>query len=197
MKLFIQLEQISSPWLTEVMQWVYTSYWLFPLATLVLVARRQPPALLVRALFSVVASLFLCYVGFYLVPASGPNIHNNFGPLHATHVDPLPLYHFDSSLPGLWATAWLRELMFTVERTKFTCFPSGHVAATVVCMVLARRVGGWSSGILQALGLGIVFSTVYLRYHYVIDVVAGAAVAWLCVGLVERGHRAWERTYWR
>jgi membrane-associated phospholipid phosphatase len=39
-------------------------------------------------------------------------------------------------------------------------------------------------------GIGIVISTVYLRYHYVVDVVAGALLAAIIVMLAKPLYRA-------
>jgi membrane-associated phospholipid phosphatase len=43
--------------------------------------------------------------------------------------------------------------------------------------------------------LGLIFSTVYLRYHYAVDVLAGAALAVLVVWTGPILHRRWEM--WR
>ena len=42
------------------------------------------------------------------------------------------------------------------------------------------------------LGVGVILSTVYLRYHYVVDVVLGLALALFAVTLLERLHRRFE-----
>jgi membrane-associated phospholipid phosphatase len=43
--------------------------------------------------------------------------------------------------------------------------------------------------------VGLIVSTVYLRYHYVIDLIAGAVIALgrLAIGL--RLHAGWDRLY--
>jgi membrane-associated phospholipid phosphatase len=48
-----------------------------------------------------------------------------------------------------------------------------------------RKVFWW----LLPLGTGVIVSTVYLRYHYVIDVVAGALVAVAIVMIAKPLHR--------
>ncbi len=42
-------------------------------------------------------------------------------------------------------------------------------------------------------GISVIISTVYLRYHYVVDVLVGAALALALFALQERVIRLWER----
>jgi membrane-associated phospholipid phosphatase len=57
------------------------------------------------------------------------------------------------------------------------CFPSGHTELTVLVLYYARKFDRRIFWWLLPFGIGIVLSTVYLRYHYVIDVIAGAVLA--------------------
>jgi membrane-associated phospholipid phosphatase len=186
------MEPLARPWLTELMQVLYTLYIVLPPATAVLLALRAGPSLIRRSLAVLLAVFYLSYVGYYLFPASGPNIHNNFGPVLPCGIDPLPLYHFESDLPGLWLTAPLREWMFRVELTKRDCFPSGHVAAAVVCWILAGRVHRLWGLVWAPFALGVILSTVYLRYHYVVDVLAGMLLGWICAVPLDRWLRLRE-----
>lgn len=186
------LEAWENPFVSEVMQWAYNAYIVLPVVAMLLLAWKGSPVFVARSLFSLLAVFFLSYVGYYLVPASGPNIHNNFGPPGPCGIDPMPLYRFTSGLPGVWLKDALKEWMWSVELTKRDCFPSGHVAAAVACAAYAARLGrGW--GIAGwVIATGVVLSTVYLRYHYVVDVIAGLVLAALCVTVLERWHRRFE-----
>ena len=180
------LESISHPMLTEVMQWAYTSYVILPVFTLALLAWKASPGLIARSLFSLLGIMYVSYLGYGLVPTAGPNIHNSL-PLPApSDVVRLDLYQFTCDLPGLWGTTWLRTAMFEAEFTKLDCFPSGHVAVATACAVYAFRLGrGWGWLVLP-IAAGVVISTMYLRYHYVIDVIAGLLLAWVGVTAFER-----------
>jgi membrane-associated phospholipid phosphatase len=125
--------------------------------------------------------MYISYVGYFLVPAAGPNIHNVLGPLKPVPIEVMSLYRFASDLPGVWLTGPLRSWMFDVELTKKDCFPSGHVAVAVVCWAIARRVDRRFAPLFAVLAVGVTLSTVYLRYHYVVDVVAGAVLAVFCL----------------
>ncbi|HYC78461.1 MAG TPA: phosphatase PAP2 family protein [Planctomycetota bacterium] len=192
------LEAIATPWLTEAMQWAYTSYLLMPAAAVILIAVKAPPAATSRAAFSLLGVMYLSYVGYWIVPAGGPNLHNNFGPLlDVSAAYPYPvhrdLYTFRTDLPGTWLADELRLWMFRAELTKQDCFPSGHAAVAVTCWGVARRLGRVYGLWFAPFALGVVLSTVYLRYHYVIDVIAGVLLAAYCLGPFLRLHDRWAR----
>jgi membrane-associated phospholipid phosphatase len=175
------LERWSHPLVTEVMQWAYTSYLLLPVGIVLLMAWKGTGAVVARSMFALLGAMYLSYLGYFIVPASGPNIHNNLGPVCPVDLEILPLYTFESPLPGVWLTAPLREWMFLVELTKKDCFPSGHVAVALVCWLLARRIDRRFGFVFGLLAAGVTLSTVYLRYHYVVDVLAGVLLAWFSV----------------
>jgi membrane-associated phospholipid phosphatase len=190
------LERWSTPWLTEFMQWAYTAYLFLPPATVVLLALRATPERVSRSCFALLGVMYWSYLGYFLVPASGPNLHNNFGPI-ASVADAYPypllpeLYTFQTDLPGVWLARELRAWMFGLEATKQDCFPSGHTAVAVVCWLLVRPLGrrlGFWFGFLAA---AITVSTVYLRYHYVVDVAAGVILAWFAAGPFLKLHDRW------
>jgi len=186
------LENWTHPWTTEVLQWVYFLY--IPLIpfTVLLLALKGTSEQTMRSLFSLVSILYLSYVGYYLFPTSGPNIHNNFGPPYPCHVDPLPLYSFQTELPGVFAKEWLVDWMFRLEFTKWDCMPSAHVAVAIGCIFYAWRISRTWGLIFLFPCIAICVSAVYLRYHYVVDAVFGFALALVCVGPLEWWHRRLE-----
>jgi membrane-associated phospholipid phosphatase len=64
-----------------------------------------------------------------------------------------------------------------LEGIHYDCFPSGHTAVTVLAWWSSRRLSQGLFWTYSAYTICMVFSTVYLRYHYAIDTGAGAAVA--------------------
>ena len=183
------LEGIAHPVLTELMQWAYILYLPLIPGIILLLAWRGSPEGTARSLWSLQSILFLSYVGYYLCPTSGPNIHSNLGPPGPCDLTPLSLYTFESDLPGVWLKDSFQRWAFAAEVTKWDCMPSAHVGVAIACAVYAFRLDRrWGLALLP-LCAAIVFSTVYLRYHYVVDAVAGAALAWFCLVPWERLHR--------
>ena len=55
-------------------------------------------------------------------------------------------------------------------------------------MILAFRFRSKLRWVFLIMGCSLIFSTVYLRYHYVVDVIAGIALALVALGLESRIH---------
>jgi len=59
------------------------------------------------------------------------------------------------------------------------CFPSLHTAWGILILVAAWRARKWAFAVLAGPVAIMIFGTIYLRFHYAIDLVAGAMLAWL------------------
>jgi membrane-associated phospholipid phosphatase len=85
--------------------------------------------------------------------------------------------------------AWLGLPVATTFYSKsanvFGAVPSLHVAYATLVAWVSGSLRGWLRWATIGFAMSMAFSAVYLRHHYVIDVVAGAALA-LIVGLVVR-----------
>src|ERR1017187_5364403 len=105
---------------------------------------------------------FLGLMGYLLVPAIGPvyTLRNQYTvPLHQS----------------MWM--FNREVDFMdFARIRRDCFPSLHVAISFVVWLYAYRNSKKLFWILAPVMLSLWVSTVYLRYHYLIDVVAGVVL---------------------
>ena len=161
--------------LTELFQLSYVSYYLWGYGLLFLLlaryARAPTPDAWTRVrmfLAAWVGAYVLNYVGYVLVPAMGPVWE---------FAD-----RFQHPLVGLVATEPLRALIAENQVTP-DCFPSGHTALSwitgLVALRFAPRYGRWA---LLAAAL-ITLSTLGLRYHYVVDLLAAiplvlAGLAW-------------------
>ena len=125
------------------------------------------------SLFSVVYGFFLSYLGYFLLPGIGPR---------------LTLHDFNSvnqALPGLYLTNFLREVVNAGESipagtinpadlVQRDVFPSGHTMITLIVIYLSIKLKSRSRYFFIPVGSLLIFSTVYLWYHYVIDLIAGA-----------------------
>jgi membrane-associated phospholipid phosphatase len=84
--------------------------------------------------------------------------------------------------------AWLGLPIATTFYSKsanvFGALPSLHVAYATLVAVIAAPLGGWVRWATIGFALSMAFSAVYLRHHYILDVVTGGALAVLVGGLV-------------
>jgi membrane-associated phospholipid phosphatase len=159
----VWLERISSPLLTELLQVVYSGF--IPIVLLMgLILWRQKRYGEFRYYAFLIPMGFLAsYVGYLLVPARGPRFL---------------LYHLQTQeLRGLFLYDWLRATLDRIESAHYDCFPSGHTEMTILAWWSSRMISSNLARAMLVYTFGIIFATVYLRYHYTVDVLAGAIVA--------------------
>jgi membrane-associated phospholipid phosphatase len=166
----VLLERFVHPLLTTALQFAYISY--YPMAIIlggVLWVKKKETAFH-EAIFGIILCFYLSYLGYLLFPAVGPRFT-------LAHLQTRDL------AAGPLVTA-IQETLNTLENTKTDAFPSGHTAVALMTLFYAWK---YKERILSAVLIpaiaGLVFSTVYLRYHYVIDVIAGFALTALTIYL--------------
>jgi len=159
----IWLERIYSPALTEYLQIVYTLFVPAVLLVPFLLWRRGLTKEFQFAAFLIALGYLASYVGYLAVPALGPRFLLK------------PLEHMP--LQGLWLFQNMQHGLNRLESTAYDCFPSGHTELTILACWLSRLVSKRLFGIYFCYTLSIIFATVYLRYHYTVDLLAGATLA--------------------
>jgi membrane-associated phospholipid phosphatase len=166
----VWMERLVSPVLTAVLQFAYISYYFIPVALGVTLIARARRAEFEEALFGIILCFYLSYLGYLLVPAIGPRF---------------TLQHLQTS--GLQAGPFVtsvQEMLNRLEHNKTDAFPSGHTAIALVSLMYAGKMREKVLfRLLVPVVLALLVSTVYLRYHYVIDVIAGIALATLTMVL--------------
>ena len=167
------LQQFSFPLLTELLQVAYASYYFIMLTLGIEVFLRYDREKFSYVLFTIVYGFFLSYIGYIIFPAVGPRFT-----LHDFHA-------IDTELPGVALTTPIRDFLNAGESipkgavnalalAQRDAFPSGHTQMTLVSLVLAYQFRLRSRYVLYLFGTLLIISTVYLRYHYVVDVAGGA-----------------------
>lgn len=149
-------------WLVDLSSAAYFSYYLLPVFLVAGLWRDGRRAELDRLLLAVALTLLLSFACYFAVPATGPR------------VDPADA---DRLLGGGAPSRALRAFVATAEVNLLDAFPSGHTALALVLLGQGWRLfAAWRVPLLLSAG-GIVFSTVYLSFHYVVDLAAGALLA--------------------
>jgi len=177
----VLLARIARPWLTEIMQVGYLSYFFF-LTILAFVlytrgaddssAKHSSPQF---AFWAVMTSSMAAYSIGYVVSISFP-VESPYYSLAALH------------LPALTGGPFTRlsDLIEHYGRVHGGAFPSEHVAGSFVALLGAwryrRRLFWWFVPFFALM----CFSTVYVRNHYIADVFGGLITGWAGFWL---GHR--------
>lgn len=159
----VWLTRIQSPAFTEFLQWIYTFFVPAVLLVAFLLWRRGHYAEFQYYAFLIALGYLVSYLGYVLVPARGPRfLLKDF--------DHLPLH-------GLWLFQGMQSTLDKLESVAYDAFPSGHTELTILAWWSSQAVSKRWFGAYFAYTLSIIFATVYLRYHYTVDVFAGALVA--------------------
>ncbi len=166
----VLFERLIHPWLTTIMQFAYISY--YPMAVILgaVLFMKKKEALFDEAIFGIILCFYLSFIGYLLFPAVGPRF--TLAHLQTRDLAASPL------------VVAIQDTLNALENTKTDAFPSGHTAVALMTLYYAWK---FRERVLVALLIpavaGLVVSTVYLRYHYVIDVIAGIALTALTVYL--------------
>ncbi len=174
------MQQWIVPWFTDIMSFAYISYYFLPVilvATLYLKNRRTE---FNTAIFVLAFGYYLSFIGYILFPAIGPRYT-------LTHLYTVPLQG------ATFLTDFVRDVLNGLEGNKRDCMPSGHTQIVLMVLFLARRYEKVLFYIFFPIVCGLILSTIYLRYHYVIDLFVGAAFAIGSAIVAPRLYAWWNR----
>jgi len=134
---------------------------------------------------SVISFVFyVCYLIFIIVPIIGPPIFfREFGDFSLpADIAPVPEPGFPAAVragPFFHIMAWIYQKF----EAPGASFPSSHVTIAIATVFFSflylRRIRWWHFAVMILLCV----ATVYCRYHYVVDVVAGALAAAVLIPL--------------
>jgi membrane-associated phospholipid phosphatase len=173
----VMLERFMNPLLTDLLQLAYSTYYFIPIifgVTLLLNNQRKE---FDRTLFLILFCFYLSYLGYILMPAIGPRFT----------IDHLQT----AKLRGLFVAEPIQRFLNQIEGIKRDAFPSGHTAIALVVLYLAYRFKRGLFWVFLPVVTALIFSTVYCRYHYVIDVIAGFGLALLSILAGEIIYERW------
>ena len=174
----VWMEKWIAPWFTDLMSLAYVSYYLFPVVFILILYLKNRKLELNESVFILAFGYYLSFIGYILFPAIGPRY---------------ALDHFYSvPLGGSFITDLVRDTLNTLEHNKRDCMPSGHTQIVLMVLYLTHRYERFLFYLFLPIICGLIISTVYLRYHYVIDLFVGIAFAISCVIIAPRLYRWWE-----
>lgn len=164
------LGRFTSPWLSELMNLGYFSYYpMFPVVGGLIYAR-EDKSVFRRLVLSAVLMYFISFAVYLGFPTEGPR--------HA-------LSNFQPPPHGA-IFSWLVRTIQGGAGVHGNAFPSSHVALAVICTAFAWRYLSRTRAFFTICTCLICLSAVYDGYHYLSDVVAGALIGWAAVGCAGR-----------
>lgn len=147
---------LGSPLLHEIVHAFYAGYYLMiPAVALIIYFRGCDRTEFRRFVFTVGLTFYASYLAFIALPVHGPF-----------------LLRGDDFAGGAIFVPFM-DLIYAVGETGGGAFPSSHVAVATVCLIFCARHSKTLFAVWLVPFLGLVFATVYCRYHYAVDTLAG------------------------
>ena len=159
--------------LSEILHLCYFSYYgiVLSLATLLYIQGRLE--VFREVVFAEVLTFNACLICYIFMPVAGPR------------------YLFEK-INGNLSNGLFHRLTHTVlsfGSSKGTAFPSSHAAIGVIVLLYAMRYDTLAFIILCPFCVGLVIGTVYGRFHYAVDAIAGTVLAGVIFGLASTLYR--------
>jgi len=177
----VWIERWIVPWFTDIMSFAYVSYYFIPVILVLTLYLKDRMPEFNESMFVLAFGYYLSFIGYILFPAIGPRYT-------LTHLQSIPL-------EGSLLTDLVRDVLNALEHNKRDCMPSGHTQIVLIVLYLAHRYERFLFYLFLPIICGLILSTVYLRYHYVIDLFAGASIAVGCMIIGPRLYRMWKSHY--
>ncbi|MFZ0886246.1 MAG: phosphatase PAP2 family protein [Candidatus Acidiferrales bacterium] len=157
----VYLARYATPALNDAMQFAYMTYFLYLviLPAILYVQKNR------EAFWTVMTSTAIAHYSVYVIAILFPIESPCFA---LASLNPVPL-------KGGAFTATI-ELIEHFGRVHGAAFPSAHVAGSMVAILAARRYKPWLFWLCLPFFATMCVATVYGRYHYIADVLAGLAV---------------------
>ncbi len=186
------LYQFANPLLTEILQIAYGTFFFLPIILGVEYQIKHENKEFNFIIFLIVLGFFLSYIGYFFLPAVGPRFT-----LHDFSLT-------NTELPGIFLTNFLREIVNSgesipsgtpnpIEVVQRDVFPSGHTQMTLLIMYLAVKLKSKNKLFFLIDGTLLIFATVYLRYHYVVDLIGGLVFMIITILIAKPFFNWWQK----
>jgi membrane-associated phospholipid phosphatase len=174
----VWMQRLVHPRLNDLFYVFYSTYYFIAL-TLGVVLWIRDRAAARRFIFTLMVVYYVSYAGYFAIPALGPRFAQ--------------ASEYTVSLVTTPIARFINDTINNLEKTKFDVFPSGHTMISVAVLLVAWKRARDVFWYLLPVATGLIIATVYCRYHYVVDVLAGTALAFVTVPIGDRIYDAWMR----
>lgn len=148
---------IPNQWFSELMHFGYFSYYLiiFGIPLLFYLKARNE---FEKTMFILVLSFCLYYLTFIVFPSIGPQFY-------------FPIEQ--KAVPDGYVFERIMNIIIAVAETKTGAFPSSHVGMVIIFLIIIAQHFKKHLYALIPLTTILILSTVYIKAHYAIDIIAG------------------------
>ncbi|MBX7223241.1 MAG: phosphatase PAP2 family protein [Blastocatellia bacterium] len=172
--LTVWMERFIRPGLTDLLSMCYGMHLMVMVSVPAFLYLRDKRSLFHQAMQALMLNCIVGFILYMLVPGIGPEY---------------TLAHlYTKNLDGGLLTQ-LNQAMIDNLRIPRDVFPSLHVGLSTLMLVYAWRGSKWFALGLLPFVVGNWISTIYLRYHYTVDVIAGFLLVPMVIAFVDWWNR--------
>jgi membrane-associated phospholipid phosphatase len=164
----VWLARFSNPALNDFMQFAYMTYFLYLVILPAILYAKKDRIAFWNVMVSTAVANYTVYFIAVLFPIESP-----YHALAAMNTTPLSGGYFAAAI----------EFIERFGRVHGGAFPSAHVAGSTVAILASWRYRRWLFWVCLPFFVSMCVSTVYGRYHYIADVLAGIIVGALGVAV--------------
>ena len=146
---------------SEIMYFSYFSFYLIIFAFVLYVFFKRR-SFFAEAIFRLSFSLYFFYLFFSFIPSAGPQFYFNSP---------------ENSLPEAYFFNHVMHFIQDMAEQPTGAFPSSHVGVSIIIVWLSYKKAASFFKLLWPVVLLLIFSTVYIKAHYVVDVIGGLFIA--------------------
>jgi len=157
----VWLGRFSNPVLNDFMQFAYMTYFLYLVILPAILYAEKDRIAFWNVMVSTAVANYTVYFIAVLFPIESP-----YHALAAMNTAPLSGGYFTAAI----------ELIERFGRVHGGAFPSAHVAGSTVAILASWRYRRWLFWVCLPFFVSMCVSTIYGRYHYIADVLAGIVV---------------------
>ncbi len=144
---------VPQPWFCELMNICYFSYYLITSGVCLAIYFKNR-AESYESIFIVICSFYLYYILFALIPVAGPQF----------------FFEYTEAEPTYFFGKIMHYILINAEEPT-GAFPSSHVGVSLILSYVAFKHQKMVFYISLPFVIGICFATVYLKAHYLVDVI--------------------------
>jgi len=144
-------------WFSELMHFGYFSYYILTIS-IPLIFYIKSYDQFERVMFIIFLSFCFYYLIFILFPSVGPQFY--------FHVE-------QRSVPNGYLFHEIMKFIISIGETETGAFPSSHVGMATIYLLLMYKNFKKIFTLILPIVIILVFSTVYIKAHYVIDIIGG------------------------
>ncbi len=159
----IWAQKFYHPWLTDYFSVSYMNYFIVAVVVVLYLLIKKRPEDMRTVLIGTILTFYFGYVLYVIFPAAPPRI--------------TLANQFTRDFGGGMITHLQNRLININPSSSRAAFPSLHCAVTLISLMYAYKFSKPLFLILLIPGISLVLATVYLRHHYVVDILGGFALA--------------------